>query len=179
MAPNELQLHPQDRAVAVGGELDVIDVPAPVSRRSEVLTAGFDPLDGFADAHGDEAHQGLFRVDVELASETAADLRRNDTQAVLRYAEHQRHQRADQVRNLCGGVDCERLVAGFPIGHDTAGFHRAGDQALADDAFFDDDLGSGECVIDVASVLPWSTCALVMLTGLTCRLQYYDHPVRY
>ena len=150
---NQLQLEAEHGAVALGGELEIIHVAAAVNGAEEILAARFDPLHRLADAHGDEAHQRLFGVDVELGAEAAADFGRDHAQQVLAHAENPRHQRAQQVRDLRGGIEVQRSLAGAPFGHHAAGFHGGGNQALAGDALLDDDVGFGEGLIDLAAIL--------------------------
>ena len=150
---DQLQLQAEDGAVAFGGDFVVIHVAAAVNGALEILAAGFDPLHGLADLHGHEAHERFFGVDVELAAEAAADLGRDHAQAVLVHAEHLRDQRAQQVRNLSGGVEREILFGGAIIGHHAARFHGGGDQALAGDALLDDDFGFGEGLLGIAAFL--------------------------
>jgi hypothetical protein len=63
---DELHLHAEDGAVAVGGEFEIVDVAAAVGGAGEILTARFDPLDGLAELHRDKAHQSFFGVDIQL-----------------------------------------------------------------------------------------------------------------
>ena len=103
--------------------------------------------------HGDEAHQRLFGVDVELGAEAAADLGRDDAQQILRHAENAGDQGAQQVRDLGGGIQGQRFLAGAPLGDHAARLHGGRDQALAGDALLDDDFGVAECLLGVAAFL--------------------------
>ena len=47
----------------------------------------------------------------------------------------------------------QRLLARVVVGDNAARLHRSGDQALADDALLDDDIGFGESLVDVAVLL--------------------------
>ncbi len=103
--------------------------------------------------HRDEAHERLFGVNVQLAAEPAADLGSDHAQAVLFQAQHQRHQRPHQVGDLRGRVQGQGAIAGTPVGHHAARFHRSGDEALAGDALLDNHLGLGERLIDITVFL--------------------------
>jgi len=70
-----------------------------------------------------------------------------------RQAENAGHEAAQEVGDLGGGVERERLLAGPPFGDDAAGFERTGDEALAGDALFDHDLGVAESLGSVAAFL--------------------------
>ena len=72
---------------------------------------------------------------------------------MLRHAENAGHEAAQEVGDLGGGVERERLLAGAPFGDDAAGFHGGGDEALAGDALFDNDLGVAEGLCGVAAFL--------------------------
>ena len=141
---NQLQLHAEHGAVLLRGDLVVVHVAAAVNGAEEVLAPRFDPLHRLADLHGDEAHQRLFGVDVQLAAEAAADFGRDHAQPVFRQAQHP----ATSVRSRCGICVEEYRVsdclAGAPLRHHAARFHRGGDQALAGDALLDDHVGLGE-----------------------------------
>ena len=149
---DEFQAQAEHGAVSLGGDLVVIDVAAAVDGGEEILAAGFDPLHRLADLHGDEAHQRFFGVDVELAAEAAADLGRDDAQAVFGQAEHLRDERAHEVRNLRGRIEREAFRRAL-IGHDAARFHGGGNEALAGDALLDDDFGFGKGFVGVAALL--------------------------
>src|SRR5688572_1630774 len=94
---DKLELEAEHRAVVLGSEFEVIHVTAAVNCTEKVLAARFDPLNRLADAHRDEAHQRFFRVDVELRSEAAADLGRDDAQQIFPHSENSRHQSAQQM----------------------------------------------------------------------------------
>ena len=150
---DQLQLDPEDGAVALGGDFVVIHVAAAVNGASEVFAPAFDPLHRLSDFHGDEAHERFFGVDVELAAESAADFGRHHAQPVFFEPQHLRHQRAQQVRNLSGGMQRKRSIAGVPFRHHAARFHGGGNQALAGDALLHHHFRFGEGFVDVAAFL--------------------------
>ena len=150
---NELQLQAQHSAVAFRRKLEVIDVSAPVDRAQEVFPAGFDPLHRFMNFHGDEAHQRLFGINIELAAEAATHLRSDHSQPVLRDAEHLRHKRSHQMRNLRRRTQRQRFLTGPPLRNHSTRLHRRGNQPLAGDALFHHDVGLGKRLVDVPSFL--------------------------
>ena len=70
-------------AVGVGGELDVLDLAPSLDGRDRVLAAVLGPAHGDAELARQGDRDQLFRVDVELRAERAADRRRDHTQLVL------------------------------------------------------------------------------------------------
>src|SRR5215470_13127779 len=101
----QFQLETQDRAVFLGGEFEVIHVAAPVNRRLEVFTARFDPFHGPTDHSCYKTHERFFGVNVELATEAAADFGRYYTQPVLREPQHSGNKRTHQMWNLRRGIN--------------------------------------------------------------------------
>src|SRR5260370_30381708 len=150
---DKLELQSEDRAIALGGDLVIIHVAAAVDGTQKILGGGFDPLHGLADLHGDEAHQRLFGIDVELAAKSAAHFGRNHAKAVFSDAQHLRDESAQKVRDLRGGPEREVLFGGAIIGYDAARLHGGGDQALAGDALLDDNLRFGASFFALASFL--------------------------
>ena len=73
----------------------------------------------------DEAHQRLFGIDVQLAAEAAADLGRDHAHAVSPAVPSiPADQRAQQVRNLGGGVERQLPSAPGAFGDHAARLHR-------------------------------------------------------
>ena len=91
-----------------------------MDRGLHVLHAGLDPLDRLARALREEARQGLFAIDVELAAEATAHVRRDHAQLGLGYPQHDCREGADEVRDLGGGPERDGLGAGVVLGHDAA-----------------------------------------------------------
>ena len=97
---DDMELDSENGAIPLGGHFVVIDVPAAVDGAEEILAARLDPFHRLVDFHRHEAHQRLLGVDVEFAAESAADLRSHDAQSILFKAQHLRHQRSHEMRNL-------------------------------------------------------------------------------
>ena len=150
---DELELQTEHGSIALGGQLEIVHVAAAVYGGLEVFAARLDPLHGFAEAHGHEAHQRLFRIHLKFGAKATADLGRNHAQMMLPNPEDSGHQAAQQVGDLGRGIEGEGPLAGTPVGHDAACLHRRGDQALADDALFHHDIGVAERLCDVAAIL--------------------------
>ena len=117
------------------------------SRRDSIHFTGLPML------HGDEAHKRLFGVDVQLAAEAAAHFGGDHAQVILGHAEHLRHQRAQQVRDLRRGVQRQVLFRAAVFRHHAAGFHGGRNQALAGDALLHHHLSFGERFLGVAALL--------------------------
>src|SRR5438067_2028595 len=100
-----------DRPVVTAADFDVANLPAPVNRRSDILAASLNPLNGFSQLHSNPAKQSLFRVNVQLRAEASADFGRDDAQFVFRNAYHERELRSKQMRNLRRRPDGEFLFA--------------------------------------------------------------------
>ncbi len=77
-----------ERAVVLAADFDGADLGAAVNCRLHIFTSRLDPLHGLAELDRDPAEQGLFRVNIQLRSEAAADLRRDHSQLVFRNADH-------------------------------------------------------------------------------------------
>src|SRR5579871_85441 len=97
---DQFELDAENRSVLLRGNLIVVDVAAAVNRAHEIFTAPFDPLHRLSDLHGHEAHESLFGMDIQLASEAAAHFRRHDAETVLLNAEHLRNERAHEMWDL-------------------------------------------------------------------------------
>ena len=145
----DLEAQRRDRAVALRGDLDVVDLIAAVDHRLEALRARLDVLDRAFELHRNPAQDGLFGIDVELGAETAADFRGDRPNLVLRQPEHHRELRAQQMRNLGSGVDRELLHPGVVVRDDRARLDRYRRHALVDDALLDRHVGLGESLVGV------------------------------
>ena len=73
-----------DVALAVGGDVDVLDLVAAVVGAHQRLAAGLGPLDRLAQPAGDQQGEDLLGDDLQLAAEAAADVGGDDPQLVLR-----------------------------------------------------------------------------------------------
>src|SRR5437868_7105702 len=89
-----------DRSIISAADFDVANLPAPVNRRLNVLAARLNPLHRLAQLHRNPAKQSLFRVNVQLRAEAAADFGRDDAKFVFGNAYHQRELCAKQMWNL-------------------------------------------------------------------------------
>ena len=81
----------------------------------------------------------LLRVDVELRAEAAADVGRDDAELRLVHAERRCDEHAQDVRNLCRGVE-RHLAELARHGEHGAWLDRVRDQAWLDVAARDDDV---------------------------------------
>ena len=91
-----------DPAVAVGGDPDPLPLVPAVVHGQVALGAGLGPLDRLADLAADQDREYLFRGDLELGPEAAADVRRDDPDVLLGNAEEGRQREPQHVRDLGG-----------------------------------------------------------------------------
>ena len=138
-----------ERAVALGADLDVVDLVAPVVGDHHALGARLDPLHRAPELARRPRAADLLGVDVELGAEAAADLGRDHPDPVLADAQQDRQEQAQEVRNL--GRAPERQPVAAILGQHPARLDRAAGHAVVDDAALDDDVGLGEAGLEVAA----------------------------
>ncbi len=73
----------QDAALFVEADLHVVDLVARMARADQMLAAVLDPLHRPAEPARQERDQQIFRIDVALDAETAADIERDAAHARL------------------------------------------------------------------------------------------------
>ncbi len=121
----EAYVQREQAAVVVEADLDLLQLPALVRRRDEVLAAVLDPLDLAVQPPGRPRHQHLLRPRVhDLHPETAADHGRDALDLAGRQPELGGHRCADAGRRLGRGVDAHRAVGRVPAGVDALALHR-------------------------------------------------------
>ena len=120
------------------------------------------PLDRPVDALGCPHHRGLFRIQIDLRAEAAADVGRDDPHLGLRQSQHERgHQQPLDVRVLAGHV--ERItIIGTAVARDSgARFDRIRDEPVVDDVELGYVRGFGECRVNRGLVAQRPGVALV------------------
>ena len=142
-------LEADDRAVALGADLHVVDLVAPVDRGAHVLRARLGPLDRAADLARDPRRDDLLGEVRDLHAEAAADVGRDHADPVLAHLQLARHEEADQVRVLAREVQRELVAA--VVGDAHARLDRGAGRAVVDDPPLDDDLGLGPRLVHVAA----------------------------
>ncbi len=162
----EVDLHPDERAVAHDGHLDVLDLVAPVVRRHHVLAAGLRPLHRAAELLGQHDREDLLAVDLQLGAESATDVGSHDPEVVLRDAGEQGQEHAQDVRDLGGRPDGDLVAHAHRCRDDRARLHRVGDQALVDEAALHDDVGLRLRGLVVAARHPRGVAAVRALVGV-------------
>src|SRR5439155_23203093 len=90
--------HAGDLAVGRGGDLDLVDLVAPVDRGLHVLAPRLDVLDGPAETQSQRGGDHLVGIDVELGPEAAAHIGGDHADLGLRHAEDQAELDLEQVR---------------------------------------------------------------------------------
>ena len=133
------QVHVQaaEPAVAVGRDPDPLPLVAAVVHGHVALAAGLGPLDRQAQLTGDQDGQHLFRRDLELRSEAAADVRRDNPDVLFTDAGDQGEHDPQHVRDL-GRRPQRELPADAGADH-RARLHRGRDQPLLAVGTFDHD----------------------------------------
>ena len=165
---DDLEFDAENGAVALSRQFVIIHVAAAVNGTQEIFAPRFDPLDGLVDLNGHVAHQRFFSVDVQLAAESTADLRRYHAHAVLFEPQHLRHQRTHQVWNLRRCIEIELAVGSAPLRHHAPRLHGHGDQSLAGYALLDHDIGFRERFIHLATFLVIGKRDVVRPLGVHC-----------
>ena len=150
---DDLELDPEDGAVAFGRDLVEIHVAAAVNRAREILAARFDPLHRLLQLHGNPRQQDFLGIGLDLGAEASADFGSHHAEPVFFQPQNLRDQRAYQVRGLGGGEQSHVPIGSPPVRDHAAGFHGIRNQPLADDALLDDDVGLCEGLVDVAAFL--------------------------
>ena len=147
--------------VGVDGEHGAVGVEAgahveallvTLEARQQALGAVLHPLDGRADDTSGDAHEHLLARHDALLAEAAADVRRDDADAVLVEAEHPRHRGADEVRDLRRGVQDDALAAALPVGEAGAALERHRGQAAGGELRLDDQLGVRHHAVELGVV---------------------------
>jgi len=130
-------------AVLGGADLDVLDLIAAVVAGDHVLAAGLIPLHRPTEMAGELHGEDLLAIQLQFAAESAADVRGDDAQRVLRHPRHEREEHPKHVGDL-GRRPYGHLIAhAHRGGDDRARLHVAGDDALVDEAALHHDIGLG------------------------------------
>ena len=138
-------------AVAVARYLPVADVVASVGGGEVVFLAALDPLDGLGEVLGNDEGDDLFGVQVELAAEAAAHVRRDYADLVLGVAGDQRKQQPHQVGNLRRRPERDMVGARVVVGDNRPTLHGVGDESLVDDTLRYAHLGLARGLVDVSA----------------------------
>ena len=121
----------------------------------QVLHPVLDPLHRLADHHRSGHRDHVSRIHRHLAAEAAADVGRDDADALLRQADvprDQREHRAHRVRRLGGHVDRELALGRVEVGDAAAGLHRRHVDARHVHVLLGDDLRSLQRFLGVGAV---------------------------
>ena len=192
---DEIDLEGDDLAVLGGSDLDVLDLIASVMGGHHVLASGLGPLDRATQVAGDLHGEDFLAVALQLAAESAADVRSDDAQRVLRHSRDEREKHAQDVRDLRGRPDGHLIAHAHGRCDDRARLHVSGDDALIDESALHDDhiitrcLDSGiegavalrlerELVADVGAEAAVSSVMHGRRALLDCRLHVDDRGER-
>src|SRR6185437_3353252 len=105
----ESVLERENSSIVVEAHHYVMDLISRMARAHQMLVAVLNPFDRPADLARQEGDQQIFRIDVTLDAETAADIGRYAAHASLRHTECRRHFAADPMHHLSRRPDCQRL----------------------------------------------------------------------
>ena len=136
----DVAAHREDPAVPRRGDLALHDVVAGEAAGGEVLGAVLGPLHRPAGDHRADDGAHVARVDRDLVAEAAADVGRDDPDAVLGDAGVVGVQRAVRVRRLGRAREGELLLDAVVVGHRAAGLERRRVHPREDDLLLDRDL---------------------------------------
>ena len=150
MSARMRHLQALDVALAVGRDVDVLDLVAAVVGAHQRLAAGLGPLDRLAEPPGHQQGDDLLRRDLQLAAEAAADVRGDHAQLVLGDAGGHRQHDPQDVRHLGGGP--HRVVVALRLDDDRPRLHERRDQPLLDEPAADHDVGVRERLVGVDPV---------------------------
>src|SRR5919112_1425181 len=146
---HEVHLHAKDLTLVRGGQLDVLDLAAPVYGRMVVLRPIFDPLDGDTKLPGQGQCYGLLGVHVQLGAEASAHVGGDNPELLLRYPARQGEYELGYVGDLGRRVQHVLAVLRLPLCDGRPRFDGVGDQPLLDVALLDRDIRLVEGVIDI------------------------------
>ena len=134
------QVHPDrgDLAVGVGGQLDVLDLPAALDGGVGVLAAALGPPRRHLELPGDGEGDELLGVDVELRAEPAADRRGDHPELVLGHAGGGREHHLEDVGDLGGRLHGDLAAVGLGHHGHAPRLHGRRDQPLLDVALLHD-----------------------------------------
>ena len=124
----QVDVEPADPAVGVGSDRDLLPLVAAVVHGHVAFAAALGPLDRPAQLAGDQDGQHLFCRDLQLGSEAAADVGRDDPEVLLRNASDQGEHHPQHVRDL--GRRPERELPADARADHRARLHRGRDQPL-------------------------------------------------
>ena len=135
---------PDDRAVPLEGEFDVVDLVAALADVHQAFLPVLDPLDRPAQRHGEMAGHEFFAVQRRLGAERAAHvLGHDDAHLAVRNVQILGQQVAFDVRPL-GGQPQGQALARTVRRQTTAGLHRRAAGAVAAETLSDHVVGFGE-----------------------------------
>ena len=138
------ELHPEDAAVLGPGERAVVEHASAMDRRHVVLRPRLDPLHRTVELAAQRERERLLGVDVELRSEAAAHVRRDDPQLVLRDPGRDREADPRDVRDLRRRGERELARRRASVRQAPTGLHRVRDQTRLRVPLLDDHRGGVE-----------------------------------
>ena len=147
---NDVVAQSGDCAIVLHADFDRADLCAAMNRGLHIFTARLDPLHRFAKLDRNPTEQSLFRINIQLRSEAAADFRRDDSQLVFGDADHQSELGSQQMRNLRRRPNGKFFFAGKVASQYSAGLHRDWRETLMNHLLRNDLVGGFHRRIDIA-----------------------------
>ena len=145
---------PEDRAVLLRGQRDLVDLGALLAGADEVLHPVLDIFHRPVELHGGKGHEYLVRVEHhDFLAEPATHVRRDDADPVLVDVEQRGESAAHRDGRLRGIPNRELARHPVPAGGDRAALHRRRRRAFEPDPHRGGMLGPGESGIGVAALL--------------------------
>ena len=132
--------HREQRAVLLGRDLAVVELPATMRRGLNRLGTRLDPLHRSRGHARQRRYEVVLRVRADLAAEAAADVRRDHAHLALLQPQRAGHEQADEVRVLARQPHGQLLVEAFVLGQHAPGLHRNWSDPVLEDPLLHHDV---------------------------------------
>ena len=168
-------------AVAIERQFGVDDFIETLAVGGEVFQPVAGPFDRAPQPPCSRANKNFLRIERALAAKTAADVRRNDADAVARNIERGRKRIADDAGHLRRRMQRQRIAARLVFGETGARLDRDRALAMHAEPAFDLDRHRGKCRVWIAAfelAADYDVCASLLVQQRragTHRLLRIDH----
>ena len=165
-----------DAALAREPQLDLVPLIPLLSDGEEMLAACLDEPDRPTERSGQEWNQDVFGVDDGLGAEPAADVLRDDADAVLRQFQIARDEPAEHLGRLRRRPHRELAELGVPARHEPARLYRHPGTPVQGEALVQDHVGLGERACRIADPLGEAGCHIAAgMNAWPVRLERVGH----
>src|SRR5262249_3631100 len=120
----DVRPHTEERAIALRRNLDLTVHFTGVIGRLQMLAAVFDPLHRLANLHSSKRNQKILGIKLPPDAKTAAKIRLDEVDLMIRYVKHRSQDSAVEMRHLGGTPDAQFATTGLITGNQTARFQR-------------------------------------------------------